>query len=389
MTNDLHGSQSVPFWKVMILAICAMQIGPALSSAAGYQMHWSGAGAWIAMGAAAVIALLVATAIGYLARRNPGTGAILSYVQGVLPRWAVCIVVSTLLLGYIIGPSTMTMWAAAYLGSILVELGIETAATPIAGAFLVVLIAALAGSCAYRGIELSAKVSIALGLIAVPVAIAITVMAATQHGIDVDYSKALGEMSWTGLARNTFIALAFFVGFDGIGALASGTSDPGKNAPKLLVGTVVLVGVTDTLGVFFQTPVLLAHASELEAGLTPTYVMTHATGMESMYVVVDVILYMAQLAGLIAWLNLSALIISTAGRDGFLPRMLGDRHPRTGSPYKAVLGVGSAEHRRSGRTPIVRRTGVADRYGVRDQFARVSVVDRLLLCLRRNDGAAS
>lgn len=48
-------------------------------------------------------------------------------------------------------------------------------------------------------------------------------------------------------------------------------------------------------------------------------------------------LCMAQLAGMIAWLNLSALIISAAARDGFLFRPLGDMHPITGSPYKAVL----------------------------------------------------
>ena len=85
------------------------------------------------MAAAASIALLMAVSISYLARRNFGTGAVLSYVQGVLPRWAVCIVAGTLLLGYIIGPSTLTMWTATYLSSLLYEMGFESAATPAVG----------------------------------------------------------------------------------------------------------------------------------------------------------------------------------------------------------------------------------------------------------------
>jgi amino acid transporter len=171
----------------------------------------------------------------------------------------------------------------------------------------------------------------------VPCAVAITVVAAMQQGFDLDPATALVGLSWSDLARNTFIALGFFVGFDGIAALASEMKEPARSASKLLLYTVIIVGVTDILGSFFQAPLLLAHTADLDAGLTPTYVLMHATGLESMYVLVDVMLYMAELAGLIAWLNLSALIISTAGRDGFLPRALGDRHPRTGSPYKTVL----------------------------------------------------
>ena len=158
-----------------------------------------------------------------------------------------------------------------------------------------------------------------------------------QQGFDVDPATVLAGLSWSDLARDTFIALGFFVGFDGIAALASEMKEPARSASKLLLYTVIIVGVTDIVGSFFQAPLLLAHSADLDAGLTPTYVLMHATGLESLYVLVDVMLYMAGLAGLIAWLNLSALIISTAGRDGFLPRALGDRHPRTGSPYKTVL----------------------------------------------------
>lgn len=321
----------------MVLALCAMQIGPALTMVTGYQLHWSGANAWVTLGAAGVICCLIGAAISYVARQHAGSGTLLSYVQGVLPHWAVCIVASTLLLGYVIGPSSMTMWAAAYVSSILLQFGVGAAASPLGVSMLVLLVAALAGYCAYRGLELSARVSLALGLISVPVAIGITILAAAQHGLTIDYSQALSEARWTDLARGTFIALGSFVGFDGVCALASETDQPDRNVPRMLALTVVLLGLTNTLGAIFQTPVLMSHAAELEAGQTPTYVLLHAAGLSSVYLVVDTMLCLAEIAGMIAWLNLSALIIAAAARDGFLPRPLAAVNPNTGSPYNAVI----------------------------------------------------
>lgn len=329
--------RSIPFWKVLILAICVMQLGPSLAISGGYQLHWSGAAAPFAMGAAAVLSLLVAAAISYIARRYVGSGGILSYVQVALPRWAVCIVAGTLMLGYIVGPSANVMWAATYLSSILLQFGISSAGSPVGIGILVIAIAAGAGYCAYRGLDVSAKISIVLGLVCIPVAVGITALAAIKVGVDMDFSGALNELSLIDLARGTFIALAFFVGFDGICALGSETSDPKRNVSRLLAWTLGLVGFTNTAGVFLQTPILIDNASALEAGQTPTYVLMSAAGMTSINVVFDVMLYMAALAGIIAWLNVSALIVASAARDGLLPRRFGARHSKTGAPYKSIL----------------------------------------------------
>lgn len=337
MADTPPTTQRIPLWKGMVLALCAMQIGPALTMVTGYQLHWSGANAWVTLGAAALICCLIGAAISYVARRHGGSGTLLSYVQGVLPHWAVCIVAATLLLGYVIGPSSMTMWAAAYVSSILLQFGVGAAASAVGVSLLVLLVAALAGYCAYRGLELSAKVSLALGLISVPIAIGITILAALEHGMNIDYSQALSQASWTDLARGIFIALGSFVGFDGVCALASETDKPDRNVPRMLAWTVILLGLTNTLGAIFQTPILLSHAAELEAGQTPTYVLLHAAGFSSAYLLVDSMLCLAELAGMIAWLNLSALIVAAAARDGFLPRSIAAVNSRTGSPYNAVI----------------------------------------------------
>jgi amino acid transporter len=330
-------SHPIPFWKSLVLALCAMQIGLVLTLVTGYQLHWSGVNTWAVMTIASILTGLIAAAISYVSRGRAGGGTLLSYVQGVLPHWAVCLVASALLLGYLIGPATMSMLAATYVSSILLHFGIASAASPYGQSLLVILVATLAGYCAYKGLELSAKVSLALGLVAFPVAVAITLIAAVKHGASIDYAAALSRISWADLTRGSFVAFSFFVGFDAVCALGSETANPARNVPRLLAWTVLLVGLTDIFGALVQTPVLLAHTADLEAGWTPSYVLIHASGLDWMYVAFDTMLCMAQLAGIIAWLNLSALIVASAAREGFMLRALGEAHPITGSPYKAVL----------------------------------------------------
>jgi amino acid transporter len=340
-TETASPGHPIPFWKGMVLALCAWQLGPALMLVTGYQLHWSGGNAWLALAAAGVICVLIATAISYVARRFAGNGTLISYARSALPHWAVCIVASCMMLGYIIGPSTMTMWSAAKISSILLQFGFESAASPLSASLLVLLVAALAGYCAYRGLELSARVSLALGILSIPLAVGLTLIAAVEYGLDFDYSRALSDVSWSRLAVGVFIALGSFVGFDGVCAIARETTEPTRNVPRMLYWTVVLIGITNVVGAVFQTPVLFAHAADLEAGRTPTYVLMHASGLSSLYVAFDAMLCIAELAGIIAWLNLSALIIAAAARDGFLPRTLGAVHSATGSPCNAVVVLAS------------------------------------------------
>jgi amino acid transporter len=131
--------------------------------------------------------------------------------------------------------------------------------------------------------------------------------------------------------------MAFFIGFDGVGALASETAEPQRNVPKLLTWILLIAGVTLSVGTLLQTPALLAHSAALDAGESPTKIMAIAGGLPSIAVAADVVLAMAGMASLIGWLNISAIIVATAANEGFLPATLGRSHPRFGSPYCAVL----------------------------------------------------
>jgi amino acid transporter len=327
----------VPFWKVMVLGICAMAIGPNLALSAAYQLHYSGLHSWLAFLGAAVVCLLVAAAISRFARRFSVPASILSYSKLTLPRWLTAIVAATLLLGYIIGPADGVLTETIYLTSLALPLNHGDSASPLMQCVIAAFSALFIGACAYRGVDLSARIATVLGVACIPVAVWITVRAGASFGFDFRPELTLGGLSSLSLSRGVFVAMAFFIGFDGIATLASDTSEPQRNAPRLLVWILVIAGVTLSVGTLLQAPVLHEYSAGIDAGESPTRILAIAGGIPRAAAASDVVLAMAGMASLIGWFNIAALIVATASRDGFLPAVLGRRHPRYGSPHCAVI----------------------------------------------------
>jgi basic amino acid/polyamine antiporter, APA family len=327
----------VSFWKVVVLGLCAMEVGPNLALSAGFQLHVSGRLSWLVIALASGIAMLIAVAISLFASRFVATGSILSYVRIALPRWAVCVTATCLLLGYILGATSSVMGAALYFSTILLQLGMPWATTPTALSMLMLIVSAAAGFFAYRGVDVSAKVALILGLVCIPVAIGVTLAAAFSNGFQIQDELSVRGTSWLDMGRGIFVALGFFVGFDGIGALASETNNPTRNVARVFRWTLGLTAVTVAAAALLQTPILLAHSDAIDAGESPTSILARAAGLSGLNVASDLLLFMATVAGLIAWLNFAALIVATAGSDRFLPRALADIHPVHKTPYKSVI----------------------------------------------------
>jgi amino acid transporter len=330
-------SPAVAYWQALILGICTMQVGPGIAIAAGYQLHVSGRLSWFVMASAAALATLVAAAIALLAKHVVTTGSILAYVRLSLPRWAIMLTAATLLLGYVLGPASNVLGSAMYLASVLIGLGLPNAGSPAAICLLVLLLTSIGCYCAYRGVELSAKVVLLLGIACIPVAIFITIAAAATYGFDVRPELSFAHARGLDLTWGIFSALGFFIGFDGVTSIASETAEPKRNVPRILYWSLTIPGAATALAALFQTPILFTQIPAIDAGASPSAVLARAAGVPHLDVVSDVLLCLATIAGQIGWLNFSATIIATAARDGFLPRGLAGLHPRYATPFTAAL----------------------------------------------------
>jgi len=209
----------VKYWKVLLLALLAMQLGPNLAISAGYQLLVSGSSAWLALGCAAVVAYLVAITLGRLARDHEVSPTILSFAQRTLPRWAVNATAGSLLVGYLIGTATGVVGVTIYLQSIVSGTLAPGSDPALMSALLICVTAALIGFCAYRGLDLSTKVASVLGAACLPLAIYVTYAAARSYRFDVHSLMSLEGLSLPDLLHGIFVALGFYVGFDGCAML--------------------------------------------------------------------------------------------------------------------------------------------------------------------------
>ena len=130
------------------------------------------------------------------------------------------------------------------------------------------------------------------------------------------------SVSLHGIIQGAVAATGYYVGFDGIAALAVETKDPKHTVPRVLIGTVVIVGVAITASCFVQYPVLLNHADELAAGASPVAIFAHAIGWDWLAIVVDLLIVPATFAATVTVYNIGARIVATTAVDGLLPAAL-------------------------------------------------------------------
>jgi amino acid transporter len=329
----------LPLWKVAALAVAYVQLGPSAALSAGGVIPFSGSAAWLSTLLSVFVMAMLAVVIAAFARRWVRTGSLVSYAHEAFGSRARSLVAACLMLGYIALAAAMVAEVVVFTSSALIDLGIPSAASLQAQSGAAILISIVAATCAWRGIDVSVRVVVILGSLCVPFVVVTTLGAFMEL-----HAKALPQLTLTGVSLKQIVqgaiaATGYYVGFDGISALAAETRDPTRNIPRVLVGTIVFFGGVTTFSCLVQYPVLADHAGELTAGASPVAIFANVMGVHWLAVAVDVLLVPATVAGTIALYNLGARIVATTAADGLLPLSLGKIHPRYHSPYIAVVAL--------------------------------------------------
>jgi amino acid transporter len=328
--------KGIPFWKVMALGISAMQIGPNMALSGGYQLSYSGLGSWLVLLVAAGIAMILAMVLSRFARKYSVSATMLSVAQKLLPRFPVAVVAASLLLGYLLAPAVSVLGSAIYLFSLFNSFSFFQADPVLMTCLISAGVTLLIGWCAYVGVELSAKVSIVFGAICIPLAICITFAAGRSYGFDVGEQLSVETPVNVELFRGVFVAMAFFIGFDCVGAIANESANPARDIPRVLYLTVGVAALAIVGGALLQVPVLIAHPTEMANGESPTKILGAAGGFPDFSIATDIILTLTIISGLISWVSGAALTVATAAREGFLPKYFGHLNEKTKVPRRAI-----------------------------------------------------
>jgi amino acid transporter len=324
---------AMPDWKAFVLALSAMQIGPNLALAGGYQYPTSGEASWLVFGAAGLLGVLLTIVIGRFAAVDGQPLALLNHVQDVLPRWVSSLTASALLTAYLIGPATGVLGTTIYVDSIAQAAGLPAGHE----ALMAAAIAAVIGLGAIRGLSWTATLSMILGTVCLPLALWMTVRASTApaHPLLSTLPHSLSDFSL--LASGAYVAMGFIIGFDCIVALASTTANPRRTAPRAMKVGVIGAAAVLCIGVRLQSGALRPHLDALAEGLSPSSILLAADGNGRWSVAMDTILVATAMAGLVAWLSGAAIVVSRAAGSGLLPSFLS---AGTGDdPRRAVIGL--------------------------------------------------
>ena len=329
----------LPLWKVAALAVAYVQLGPSAALSAGGVVPFSGSAAWLSTLLSVIVMALLAVVIAAFARRWVMTGSLVSYAHEAFGRRTRSLVAACLMLGYIALAAAMVAEVVVFTSSALIDLGFPGAASLEAQSAAAILISIIAATCAWRGIDVSVRVVVILGSLCLP--FVVVTMAGAFMAL---HATVLPQLTLTGVSLKQIVqgaiaATGYYVGFDGISALAAETRDPRRNIPRVLVGTIVFFGGVTTFSCLIQYPVLAGHAGELAAGASPVAIFANVMGVHQLAVAVDVLLVPATVAGTVALYNLGARIVATTAADGLLPSSLSRIHPRFRSPYMAVVAL--------------------------------------------------
>jgi amino acid transporter len=323
--------------SVVLLGLSGQQIIPSALIGAAYMPLESGNGAWLSMLMAMCATLCVMAAVNIFARRYVVTGSMMSYVGLAFGRRLERLVAASYLIGFLVACAAVTASTVMFTSSFLHSLGLEYANEGWFQALSAIAIAALAGSCAWRGLDASISLTAWLAFLSLPLVLVATIAAAASTGFDFRSQFALAETDWHSVVRGAIVGLAYFVGVDALASLAAETRNPKKNVPVILNSVLLITGVAYVAILFVCTPMMNAHIAELNDGISPTAIITQVAGMPYLQKPIDLLLIGATFASLVAFINYGSRVFATAAQNRFLPEIFSRIHPKFGSPTGATV----------------------------------------------------
>ena len=282
---------------------------------------------------ATVLVLLIAGCIGRFTRRMAAPGGLYSLTAKGLNPGAAFACGIALLVGYGLLVAAALAGAAAYLDALVHRLG--GTGGPGLTIIAVLLIGALVGALALRGVRLSARVVLLIESISITVMVVVFTLLLIS-GPAAGEPAPMPAVGLGGIAAGVLPALAAFIGFEVATALGAEARRPFRSVPRAVTATAAVTGVLYVFAA--QTQVIgFAHTPGGLAG-QPEPVLTLATTQGWVWIpgLLDVGLIMSFVACALATTTALTRVLFSLSRDGVAPAAWGRTHARFRTPHVAL-----------------------------------------------------
>jgi amino acid transporter len=322
---------------VDISASTMANIGPA------YSFYFGFAGIVLAAGLASPLVVLVAlVAIAFLgntlsqfSRAHPSTGGFITFVGKTFGGTSAVTTALVCGAGYIIAISSVLVISGGFLSLMIAYY----TGTNIPWIVFSALFTAGAMFMMFRGVAVSTKLAGFFFAFELTVLLVVAIVVLIKHGghlSSIPFEPSHLTNHFSGLALAFPLAIYLFIGWENSAALAEETNNPRRNVPRAVFLSIALMGFTYLLLAYATVSGFGYNAAALTSAAIPFISVAHS--------IAAWLAFIAYLAGLtstlgvlIAAVNSQCRLIFNAGREGLLPRWIGQVHPVRRTPVHAII----------------------------------------------------
>ena len=338
-TNASLERDAIGLTEVLFQSITHMAPAVATALSIGAATLFAGGITPLAVVLALIAALFTAYSIGELARHLPSAGGMYTYVARGLGSFAGWLMAWAFLLAEPIVPAALYASFGFYAADFIHT--ITGFSNDLLWLPLAVLCGLLVWFLVYRGVALSTRVGVALGLIEIAIFVAVSALLIINAGSRNTLSVFVpGSDGLKPALQGMVFCLLAFVGFEAAAPLAEETRDPRRTIRRAVLWSAVLIGIFYVFcyyaaTVYFgpdkmQSDFLGANGGNPWGGMAEGVL----PGIGSLLVTFAII--NSSIANASAGANASTRAIFALGRTRLLPQALAAIHPTYRTPVNAV-----------------------------------------------------
>lgn len=271
-------------------------------------------------------------------KRHPSSGSFITYISHAFGGRTGLVSSSVLILGYIFAASTVIAIFGSWTHDVLVrDLGID-----IPWQIISVIGAVAFTMIALRGLSISTKASVVLFTFEVVLLVVVGVFVLAQGGADgVNAAPfSISKLSTGGIGAAIVLSVYGFIGYEGAVPLGEETSNPRRNVPIAIYGSIVFIGL---LFIFMAYVAVIGYGvpnvAKLASDSAPFDTLSRKF-MGAGHIAVDIAGFTSTCACAIALLNIQPRLIFNVSRAGLIPRAFSRMHRRWRTPHYSILLFG-------------------------------------------------
>ncbi|WP_158550713.1 APC family permease [Geodermatophilus sp. TF02-6] len=324
------------FPEVLAQSVSALAPSAAMVTVPSIVLVTSGAATLPALAAATALVLLVGWCLTQFGRRMAAVGGTYSYTAKGLGPVGALVGGWGLLVGYAAVATAALVGAAVYLSGVL---GLRPSPLVVAG--LGALLGAAAAFCTVRGIQLSARVALALEVVSIGVVLAVlgVLLLVPRGGPGGAGAVVDGGAAWGAVAVGVVLGVTAFMGFESAATLGVEARRPLVAVPRAVLWTPAVAGVLLVAAAAAQVVLLRAAPLDVLTSPVPVAELADRQGLGLLRRVLDVGIAASFLACVTGSANALGRVLFCMGREGVLPSALGRTHPRFQTPHVALAVV--------------------------------------------------